>query len=317
MHAQGGAFPSAPGLTWADVLAGGLVALLLAFWGLRLAHEAKSDTQSMHASSSVLTDPTPRAVSRMARKPADPAHARLDASADLLTFIAAVRHDPVPGGHYLALKAYDFCAREARQTLEALNEPQVNTNAWAIHPKQRDAQQALLNLCAGFSPRRFADLDFHALAEEGLRQGDGKLVTYHALERASAGWERMDAAERAGVHLTIASVLAAGDAELLIDLAQELEVLMNVATLSLGARTLSSSESLEVLDGVRLLACERGAACTRESAWHLTLACASAGDCETPQHVATPSATRGLSLLRQTLVAGQPLGVVQLRERVY
>ena len=313
MHAPGGVFPSAPGLTWADVLAGGLVALLLAFWGLRLAQEAQDDVQSMRSSGGVLHESKPQFVSRMLRKPIDPAHARLDASADLLTFIASARHDPVPGGHYLALKAYDFCAREARQTLEALNE----SNVLALHDKQRNAQQALLNLCAGFSPRRFADLDFHALAEEGLRIGDAKLVTFHALERASAGWERMDAAERAAVHRTIASVLSDGDAELLIDLAQELEVLMNVATLSLGARTLSSSESLEVLDGVRLLACERGGACTRESAWHLTLACASAGECEAPQHVANPAAIRGLGLLRQSLAAGQALGVVQLRERIY
>ena len=44
------------------------------------------------------------------------AEERLAASADLLDFVESIRRHPVSGGHYLALKAYDFCTREARLT---------------------------------------------------------------------------------------------------------------------------------------------------------------------------------------------------------
>ncbi|MBL8513714.1 MAG: hypothetical protein JNJ55_06955, partial [Betaproteobacteria bacterium] len=150
-----------------DVLVGGLVALVLICWAARLPGAME---RGMHGARAAVpahdSVPAPHRATHGA-------HARLAESADLLGFIVSVRYQPVPGGHYLALNAYDFCAREARQTLEALGDSDSQSSL-AIPPAgagQRAAQQALLDLCAGFAPRRFADFDFHALAEEGLRMG--------------------------------------------------------------------------------------------------------------------------------------------------
>ncbi|MBL8519322.1 MAG: hypothetical protein JNK75_01505 [Betaproteobacteria bacterium] len=293
-----------------DLLVAGGVVLLLGFWIPRagLLPDTGAGERLMQAAPAARSQ-TPRPAGPTGLHP----H-QWEAGAGLLHAIAAVRSQPAHGGYYRALKAYDFCAREARLTLDTLHAEGLPP-AVAHAPRQRAAQQGLLQLCAGFFPQRLTDIDYHALAEEGLQRGDGKLIQLHALERLSAGWERMDAGEREQSHALIATLLAEGDADLLVDLAQELEVLMNAAVLSLGERALTPVESFEVLDGLRLLACQRGGACQRDSGWHALLACASAGECEPSAGVGSVSAVRGLALLQRSLARGERLGLSPLREQ--
>lgn len=245
------------------------------------------------------------------------AEERLAASADLLEFIGSIRLHPVPGGHYLALKAYDFCTREARLTLDAMSGTIAESGTIATG-RQLEAQAGLARLCGTFRYRNVAALDYYLLAEEGLQMRDARLIAARRLERMSAQWDTSSHDDSPSRQTLIADVLTSGDGWLIRDLAGEFEVILHTGQLMIGGQLVDPAESQDAIDALWIMACEYGAPCSRDGEWQRMLACASAGECAPAPAIATGNALRWRNRIREALLAGAAgIDVVPVAEQRY
>ena len=247
------------------------------------------------------------------------AEERLANSADLLTFVESIRRHPVHGGHYLALKAYDFCTREARQTLDALMDSVANETAFAaVAAAQLNAQANLARLCGTFRHRNLAEFDYYLLAEEGLKMQDERLITARRIDRLGAQWDTASREEVPARQTLIAEILSGSDGWLIRDLADEFEVILHTGQFIIGGVTVAPADTADAIAALRMIACERGAACTRDSEWRRLLACASAGECNTSTEFVSLNALRWRDDIRVALLSGSDvIDVVPLMERRY
>ena len=234
---------------------------------------------------------------------AQSAEERLATSADMFDFVESIRRHPVPGGHYLALKAYDFCTREARLTLDALGGGNEDAGTVA-DGRQLDAQARLARLCGAFGPRNLAAVNYYLLVEEGLQAQDSRLILARRLERLSAQWDTLNRDDSSSRQTLIADVLTRGDGWLIRDLASEFEVILHTGQLIIGGQPVDPSESTDVIDALWIMACELGAPCTHDGEWQQLLACASVGECAPAPLVAGGNAFRWRSRIREALLAG-------------
>lgn len=246
---------------------------------------------------------------------------RLATSADLLDFVESIRRLPVHGGHYLALKAYDFCTREARQTLDALMDGTVNGSDNSFTPisdAQLDAQASLGRLCGTFRHRNLAEFDYYLLAEEGLQMQDARLTAARRIDRLGAHWDTASHEDAPARQALIAEILSSGDDWLIRDLADEFEAILHTGQLVIGGATISPAEAADAIDALRMMACEHGAACTRDGEWRRLLACASAGECGVASDVVSANALRWRNNIRVAMLNGaNGIDVVPLIERRY
>ncbi len=233
------------------------------------------------------------------------AEERLAASANLLDFVESIRENPVSGGHYLALKAYDFCTREARLTLDAFNDMSDQPGAGIITDgRQMDAQARLTQLCGTFRNRQLLALDYYLIVEEGVQAQDPRMLMARRMEKLSAQWDTSSRDDFHSRQTLIADVLGSGDGAMVRDLAGELEVILHSGQMVIAGRTVSQAESADVIDALRLIACEQGAACTRENEWQQVLACASAGECSTAPAITHVNAMRWREQIREAMRSG-------------
>ncbi len=245
------------------------------------------------------------------------AEERLATSANLLDFVVGIRENPVPGGHYLALKAYDFCTREARLTLDAMSDASAQPGGVIVADgRQLDAQARLAQLCGTFRNRQLLALDYYLIVEEGVEAQDPRMLMARRMEKLSAQW---DTASRDDVHSRLAlfsDVLRSGDGAMVRDLASELEVILHSGQMMIAGRAVSQAESADVIDAFRLIACEQGASCTRENEWQQVLACASAAECSPAPAIAHVNALRWRELIREALLSGPAaIDVVPMEQR--
>lgn len=263
-------------------------------------------------------EPNVATAARMSTLPHS-AEERLANSVDLLDFVESIRRKPVHGGHYLALKAYDFCTREARQTLDALVDGTANGSDSAfttIDGAQLDAQASLARLCGTFRRRNLAEFDYYLLAEEGLQLRDERLIAARRIDRLGAHWDTSSHEDAPARQALIAEILSGGDGWLIRDLADEFEAILHTGQLVIGGVTVSPTEVADAIDALRVMACERGAACTRDGEWRRLLACASAGECGGASDVASVNALRWRNNIRAALLQGADgIDVVPLMER--
>ena len=239
---------------------------------------------------------------RTHRRPAArTAEERLAASADLLDFVESIRRNPVHGGYYLALKAYDFCTREARQTLDAWVDGGAMLNDFSLASPcraQRNAQENLARLCSTFRHRNLADLDYYQLAEEGLRMQDERLITARRIDRLGAHWDTASRDDADARQTLIADILTSGDGWLIRDLADELEAILHSGQLMIGGFAVAPADTADAIDALRMIACEHEATCARVGEWRHLLACASAGECAAAAEVASVNALRWRNNIR-------------------
>ena len=232
---------------------------------------------------------------------------RLAVSVDLPDFVEGIRRQPVHGGYHLALKAYDFCTREARLTLDAMDGEHPDGDV-VTDGRQYDAQARLYRLCGAFRHRNVVALDYHMLVEEGLQTQDARLIVARRLERLSAQWDTANRDDGPSRQSLIAEVLAGGDGWLIRDLAGEFEVILHSGRLVIGGRGVDSSDIADVIEALWIMACESGAPCTRNDEWRQLLACASAGECSPALPFASSNALLWRSRIREALLAG-PAGI--------
>ena len=170
--------------------------------------------------------------------------------------------------------------------------------------RQLAAQARLAQLCGTFRNQQLLALDYYLIAEEGLQAQDPRLVMARRMERLSAQWDTTSR-EDPGVRQTlIADVLRSGDGIMVRDLASELEVVLHSGQMMVGGRAVSLSESADVMDAFRLIACEQGAPCARENEWQQVLACASAGECSPAASIVHANALRWRDHIRLALLSG-------------
>jgi len=212
--------------------------------------------------------------------PAPALAAQLRDADDLMAFIEHAKIDPGAGGYYYALKAYDFCAREAKVAghVPRLEEMFMSAQG-AVDVRQMSAWFRISALCRNF-PDSSRDLNYFALAEEGLNAGDPKLALALRLERLSAAplesAELRDPEARADL---LARIFALHDPVLLRDLALELQVLQATVSFSLDGEPLTPEDGDRLVDSLMFIACSWGGACGRIDDRAALLSCAHQGVC--------------------------------------
>jgi hypothetical protein len=199
---------------------------------------------------------------------------------DLMAFIERAKIDPGAGGYYYALKAYDFCSREAKVAGRVPRLDELFSNAHGlIDVRQVSAWMRISALCRNF-PESSRDMSYFALAEEGLNAGDPKLALALRLERLSAAplesVELKDPDARADLLMRI---FAMHDPVLLRDLALELQVLQATVSFSLDDEALSPEDGDRLVDALMFIACTWGGTCGRIDDRAALLSCAHQGVC--------------------------------------
>ena len=307
------AFPVSKQLLAVAVATAGAVVVLLFSWAMLASWGLDPSARATWTPSADSMAFTPMPVARLtggsgplpgAHRPyfiERSAEERLATSADLLDFVEGIRRRPLPGGHYLALKAYDFCTREARLTLDAMNDGNSDAAA-VIDGRQFDAQARLARLCGSFRYRDVAALDYYQLVEEGLQAGDSRLILGRRLERLSAQWDTVNRDDGPARQSLIADVLTRGDGALIRDLAGEFEVILQTGQLLISGQPVDTAESADVIDALWMMACDTGVSCSREGEWQQLLACASAGECTAPPLAAGANSLRWRNRIREALL---------------
>jgi hypothetical protein len=199
---------------------------------------------------------------------------------DLMAFIERAKIDPASGGYYYALKAYDFCAREAKVAGRVPRLDELFSNAHGLlDVRQVSAWLRISALCRNF-PESSRDMSYFALAEEGLTAGDPKLALALRLERLSAApldsAELRDADARTDL---LTRIFAMHDPVLMRDLALELQVLQATVSFSLDDQTLTPEEGDKLVDALMFIACTWGGTCGRIDDRAALLSCAHQGVC--------------------------------------
>lgn len=245
------------------------------------------------------------------------AEERLASSANLLDFVQSIRENPVTGGHYLALKAYDFCTREARLTLDAISDAAEQSAATIIADgRQLDAQARLTQQCGTFRNRQLLALDYYLIVEEGLEAQDPRMLMARRMEKLSAQWDTASRDDAHARQTLIADVLRSGDGAMVRDLAGELEVVLHSGRMMIAGQTISQTDSADVIDALRLIACEQGGPCARENEWQQVLACASAGECSAAPSISHANALRWRDQIREAMLSGPAsIDVIPVEQR--
>lgn len=222
----------------------------------------------------------------------------LPAGVDAVDLIAAAREGR--GVDYLlAARAADFCLREVRHTLHAMD-----TGAEVLAPlgsAQRLAQWQLQLLCARLAEGRDDRSAYLALIDEGLKAGDARLVLAQRLERLSAGWNAGGSLDEGERVQAIDAALASGDAAVWRALAAELAVVASEARFFVGGEAVAPGEVPDLLDALRLAVCEKGAPCEAEDAFARLHACASVGECDAQRALAHPASLAWLTRVKAIL----------------
>ena len=250
--------------------------------------EVQRHAQAASASAQTYTPPpvrlAPTPLIRHAAIPT-PLAWQLRASDDLMDFIERARFYPASGGFYYALKAYDFCAREAKVSGRI---PRLEDLLQADEPlpdiRRLSAALRIANLCRGFVQPQALPFSYISLTEDGQTQGDPKLALSQRLERLSAvtaeSEEFSDPVARAAM---LNALLATRDPWLLRDLAAELQLIEAKVTLVIDGEAIAPEEHQAFFAALNLAACELGAACGADDDWYQLLACSQAGKCAAPQ----------------------------------
>lgn len=199
---------------------------------------------------------------------------------DLMAFIERAKIDPASGGYYYALKAYDFCSREAKVAGRVPRLDELFSSVQGlIDVRQVSAWLRISALCRNF-PESSREMNYLALAEEGLNAGDPKLALALRLERLSVAplesAELRDADVRADL---LARIFAMRDPALLRDLARELQVLQSTVNFTLDDETLSPEDGDRLVDSLMFIACTWGGTCGRIDERAALLSCAHQGVC--------------------------------------
>ena len=199
---------------------------------------------------------------------------------DLMAFIDRAKIDAASGGYYYALKAYDFCSREAKVAgrVPRLDELFAGVQG-LIDVRQVSAWLRISALCRNF-PESTRDMSYFALAEEGLNAGDPKLALAIRLEHLSAApmesAELRDPDARADL---LRRIFALRDPTLLRDLALELQVLQPTVNFMLEDEALTPEDSDRLVDALMHIACTWGGTCGRIDERAALLSCAHQGVC--------------------------------------
>lgn len=196
-------------------------------------------------------------------------------SSDLGSLIATARESSSTGSHYRALRALDFCARQARHMLDDRQNDAGDETLFA-DPRQSVALMQIRALCA--RAEGAAMPDYYALAEEGLERPDPVLALSLRLERLSAAPhdspELQDAALRRDLILRI---FATEEPALLGDLANELSLLGSRLTFTVAGVEVEPESQPALIAALRDLAC--GSAGCFEAREQL-LRCAASAQCD-------------------------------------
>lgn len=203
---------------------------------------------------------------------------------DLGTLIAAARETTSSGSHYRALRALDFCARQARHMLDdrqmtATDEP------FFTDPRQAVALAQIRAMCerdVGSST-----LDYYALTEEGLERPDPILSLSLRLERLSAApHESSDLQDAAMRRDLITRIFATGEPALLGDLAAELALLSPRLRFTVAGMEVEPEANDALIAALRDLACgSAGCHSHREQ----LLRCAASAQCDPASDTSPPS----------------------------
>lgn len=210
---------------------------------------------------------------------------------DLMAFIERAKIDPAAGGYYYALKAYDFCAREAKVAGRVPRIEELFSGMQGfIDVRQVNAWMRISALCRNV-PESSRELNYLALTEEGQQAGDPKLALLLRLERLSAAplesAELRDADARADL---LTRIFAAHDPALMRDLARELQALQPVLNFTLDDEVLTPEDSDRVVDALMYIACAWGGTCGRIDESAALLSCAHQGVCVPLPYAADPDA---------------------------
>ena len=208
-------------------------------------------------------------------------------SDDLIDFIERARLQPASGGYYYALKAYDFCAREAKVSGRLPRLEDLLPDGPVPDIRKLSAALRIAALCRSFVQPQALPFSYISLTEEGQTLGDPKLALSQRLERLSAATaqseEFSDPAARATM---LNALLATRDPWLLRDLAAELRLIEAKITLVIDGAALVPEEHPAFFAAFNLAACELGAPCSADNDWYQLLACSGAGTCDAPQAAA-------------------------------
>jgi len=225
---------------------------------------------------------------------------QLRSSDDFYAFIESARRHPQDGSYYYALKAFDFCNREAKVggRIPALDDG-FGLEAGA-DARRFGAAWRIALLCRRFFGDAPAAQSYVALTEEGRDAGDPLLALARRLEALSTlgpeSADRRDAQARSELFRT---VFAQRDGWLLRDLAGELRLLAAHTTLTLDGETISAEESPAFFAAFDALACELSGPCGGGEDPAFLLACANAGDCDAaPRTLAAAAQAWRQKLLR-------------------
>lgn len=218
---------------------------------------------------------------------------------DLGSLINAARETASTGSHYRALRALDFCARQARHMLED-PPPGTAENPVFADPRQAAALMQIRALCARDGGT--ATLDYYALAEEGLARPDPVLSLSLRLERLSAApHESSDLQDAAMRRDLITRIFAMDEPALLHDLANELALLGPRLRFTVAGVEVEPEAQAALIAALRDLACgSAGCADDEAKAREQLLRCAAAAQCDpdTEQSPAPWQRMRFLALLQ-------------------
>lgn len=202
-------------------------------------------------------------------------------SDDLIDFIERARLQPASGGYYYALKAYDFCAREAKVSGRIPRPEDLLLDDPLPDLRRLSAALRIATLCRGFAQPQALPFSYISLTEEGQTLGDPKLALLQRLERLSTAYaqseEFTDPVARSAM---LNALLATRDPWLLRDLAAELRLIETKVTLVIDGEAIAPEEHEAFFVALNLAACELGAACSADDDWYQLLACSQAGECD-------------------------------------
>ena len=210
---------------------------------------------------------------------------QLRSSDDLQDYIERARFDPASGGFYYALKAYDFCTREAKVG-GRLARPEDLLNPEEPFPDLRRLKAAarIAELCRGFDEPRAPPISYISLTEEGRSLSDPKLMLAHRLEKLSTetteSVEFADAGARAAL---LSAVLATRDPWLIRDLAAELRLIGKRVRILIDGEAINADDYESFFAALDFAACDLGAPCGADDDWNQLLACSQAARCDTLQ----------------------------------
>jgi hypothetical protein len=195
--------------------------------------------------------------------------------ADLGSLIATARETASAGSHYRALRALDFCARQARHVLDDHQIDATDEYRYS-DPRQGAALLQIRAMCvrdAGSS-----DLDYYSLTEEGLERPDPILSLSLRLERLSAApHESIDLQDAAMRRDLITRIFAVQEPALLGDLADELSLLGQRLRFTIAGVEVEPEAHPALIAALRDLACG-SAGCFEER--QQLLRCAASAQCE-------------------------------------